>query len=241
MPSSSSHALVGSLLGATLVSTGRVDSVNWGWHDFDVFHPHGVAGVVAALLFSPVLGFVCGYYLHRLTMRLLRGARPSVDRHLRRLQVVAAAGLAFSHGANDAQKAMGVITLLLVSHGTLTTFAVPLWVKLAAATAISLGVVTGGRRIMRTIGSGIFRIRPVHGLSSQTASAGVILGNALVGGPVSTTHVVSSAIMGVGAGFRRRAVRWGTVREILLTWALTIPLTMVFSAIVFAGLRAVID
>jgi PiT family inorganic phosphate transporter len=241
MPSSSSHALLGSLIGATLVSTGRLGSVNWGWTEFDPTRPTGVLGVVIALLISPVCGFAGGYYLQRISMRLLRGARPSVNRRLRRLQVVAAAGLAFSHGANDAQKVMGVITLLLVSSGMIATFAVPLWVKLAAAIALAGGVVSGGRRIMRTIGSGIFRVRPVHGLSSQIASTAVILGNALVGGPVSTTHVVSSTIMGVGASHRRRAVRWGKVHEILITWVLTIPSTMIVSAMLFVAFRAVFE
>lgn len=230
MPTSSSHALVGSLIGAQLMSSGRLESVNWGLRSFDPLHPSGVLGVVMALLISPVVGFVAGFVMQRVMTRLLRGATPRVNRHLRRAQVTSAAALAFSHGANDAQKAMGVITMLLVSGGAVSTFMVPLWVKLAAASAISLGVLTGGRRIMRTIGAGIFRIRPVHGFSSQSASAAVILGNALVGGPVSTAHVVSSSIMGVGAGSRRRAVRWGKARAILVTWVLTIPATGALAA-----------
>jgi len=239
MPTSSSHALVGSLLGAQLMATGRLDAVNWGIASFDPLHPQGVVGVASALLVSPVVGFTAGLIMYRCTMRVLRGTSPGVVRDVRRLQVAAAAGLAFSHGSNDAQKTMGVITLLLVSSGHLEVFVVPTWVKLAAASAISLGVLVGGQRIMRTIGSGIFRMRPVHGLASQGASAAVILGSSLIGGPVSTAHVVSSTIMGVGAGSRSRAVRWGKVREILVSWVVTIPATALLAAILTALLRGV--
>jgi PiT family inorganic phosphate transporter len=223
LPSSSSHALVGGLSGAVLISAGA-DHVVWGWHEL-VQHGHwtGLTKIIATLVFSPLLGFAVGWLLHHIMRVVLRFAHPGVNRSLRRLQWLGVAWLAFSHGANDAQKTMAVVTLVLVVNGTLAQFIVPLWVILMCATAITLGTLSGGWRIIRTVGFGIYRMRPLHAFDSQLTSAAVISAAAAVGGPVSTTHVVSSSIMGIGAAERAQAVRWGKAVEILFTWFVTLP------------------
>lgn len=222
MPSSSSHALVGGLVGAVLVSAGP-DQVVWGVAQLQQGEITGVAKVLLSLLLSPPAGFAIGFLLHRLMSFLLRGAQPSINGHLRRGQWLTASLLAFSHGTNDAQKGMGIITLMLVLSGVLQEFVVPLWVILLCATSITLGTMLGGWRIVRTVGFGIYKLRPLHGLDAQLASSAVIFGASLVGGPVSTTHVVSSSIMGLGASERPRAVRWIKARDIALTWLFTLP------------------
>lgn len=223
IPSSSSHALVGGLIGAVVMAVGQ-DHVVWGVHELLVEgHFTGVTKVVLALVLSPVVGFAAGYLLHRFTRLALRAARPSVNRHLRRAQYVTAAALAFSHGANDAQKSMGILTLALLLGGRIESFAVPLWVMLACATAMTLGTMSGGWRIVRTLGFAIYRVRPLHALDSQLASGTVVFAASMLGAPVSTTHVVATTIMGIGASERPRAVRWGKAREIGATWLVTIP------------------
>jgi PiT family inorganic phosphate transporter len=154
---------------------------------------------------------------------MLRGARPLLNRNLRRGQVVTVAWLAFSHGANDAQKSMGIITLVLVTGGFIGSFAVPFWAILACSTAITLGILTGGWRIVRTVGFGIYKVRPLHALNTQVTAAGVVFLAAMIGAPVSTTHVVSSSIMGIGASERPKAVRWAKAEDIVKTWLITIP------------------
>jgi PiT family inorganic phosphate transporter len=223
IPSSSSHALVGGLVGPVVVSTGAANVV-WGFEDL-VLHGHadGVTKVLLALILSPIIGFWVGFALHRVTGLLLRGARPSLNTYLRRGQIVTAAFLAFSHGTNDAQKSMGIITLVLLTGGMITSFEVPFWAILACATAITMGILSGGWRIVRTVGFGIYKVRPLHAFNAQVTAASVIFGAALIGGPVSTTHVVSSSIMGIGASERPKAVRWAKAKEILSTWLITIP------------------
>jgi PiT family inorganic phosphate transporter len=234
LPSSSSHALIGGLCGAVLVAAGA-DHVVWGWREL-VEHGHltGLAKILATLLLAPLLGFGVGFVLHRFMRVLLRRAHPCVNRPLRRLQWFGAAWLAFSHGANDAQKTMAVITLLLVVSGELPGFAVPFWVILLCASAITLGTASGGWRIIRTVGFGIYRLRPLHAFDSQLAAATVISVSAAFGGPVSTTHVVSSSIMGIGAAERPQAVRWGKAMEILFTWLVTLPVAMALAALTHA-------
>jgi PiT family inorganic phosphate transporter len=223
IPSSSSHALVGGLVGPVVVGSGP-QSVVWGFGElFLQGHVTGVIKVLLALILSPVIGFWVGFVLHRITGILLRGARPSLNRNLRRGQILTAAWLAFSHGTNDAQKSMGIITLILVTGGLISSFAVPFWTILACAGAITLGILSGGWRIVRTVGFGIYKVRPLHALNAQLTAAGVIFAAAMVGGPVSTTHVVSSSIMGIGASERPKAVRWAKAKEILSTWIITIP------------------
>jgi PiT family inorganic phosphate transporter len=220
LPSSSSHALVGGLVGAALV-IGGVASVNWG--GLDGWRPVGVLGVLVALAISPLLGALAGWLTEVSARRALRRADQRVSGPLKTGQWGTSAALAFAHGTNDAQKTMGLITLALVAAGTLSSFVVPLWVKVTCAAAMTIGTALGGWRIVRTLGRGIYRIRPLDGLASQGSSTLVIGGAAMLGAPVSTTHVVASSVVGVGAARRRRHVRWPVVREILLAWVVTMP------------------
>ena len=222
MPSSSSHALVGGLVGAVLISAGP-DKVVWGLTQLEQGEITGVTKVLLALLLSPIAGLIFGFALHRMMCFLLQGARPSINRHLRHAQWLTAGILAFSHGTNDAQKGMGIITLMLLLSGAIQEFIVPTWVILSSASCITLGTMLGGWRIVKTVGYGIYKLRPLHGLDAQLTSSAVIFGASLVGGPVSTTHVVSSAIMGIGASERPKAVHWMKAREIALTWVVTLP------------------
>lgn len=222
IPSSSSHALVGGLIGAVVVGVG-VDHVVWGFTELADGRLSGIVKVLAALVLSPLLGFWAGFLIHRLMLTLLRRATPAVNSRLRYAQFFTAAGLAFSHGANDAQKSMGILTLVLLLGGFIPHFEVPFWVMLACATAITLGILSGGWRIVRTLGFAIYRVRPVHALGSQLTSALVIMGASLGGAPVSTTHIVATSIMGIGASERPRAVRWAKAKDIATTWLITIP------------------
>jgi len=222
IPSSSSHALVGGLIGAIVVSVGT-DHVFWGFAQLAEGHLTGIVKVLAALILSPLIGFWVGFLIHRLLTALLMAANPAANAHLRGLQFVTAAGLAFSHGANDAQKSMGILTLVLLLGGFIQTFEVPFWVMLACATAMTLGILSGGWRIVRTLGFAIYRVRPIHALGSQLTSAAVIMAASAAGAPVSTTHVVATSIMGIGASERPRAVRWAKAKDIATTWLITIP------------------
>ena len=222
IPSSSSHALVGGLAGVVMVAAGA-SHVSWGFDDLLHGHLTSVAKVLVALILSPLIGFWVGYGLHKTMMALLRGAHPSINRDLRYLQFATSAGLAFSHGANDAQKSMGILTLVLVLGGFIPTFEIPFWVMLACSITITLGILSGGWQIVRTLGFSIYKIRPLHALDSQMTAAGVIFASSLAGAPVSTTHVVASSIMGIGASERPKAVRWSKAREIVTTWLITIP------------------
>jgi len=235
LPSSSTHALVGALSGAVMAAAGA-DHVVWGWQSMvRDGHLHGVMLIVAALFLSPLAGLAMGWSVHRLLRLLLRRATPAARGTLNRMQWLGVASLAFSHGANDAQKTMGVITLVLLLGGSLTRFDVPFWVILLCACSITLGTALGGWRIIRTVGFGIYKLRPIHAFSSQLTATAVIGTAAAFGGPVSTTHVVSSGIMGVGAADRPRSVRWSKAAEIVFTWLITLPaaggLAIVFHAI----------
>ena len=220
-PSSSSHALIGGLIGAVVMDAG--------WQAIQL---HGLEKILIALFASPIIGFAFGYILLRLILLLSWKASPGINRLFKRGQIFTALALALSHGTNDAQKTMGIITLALVTGGYLKVFAVPTWVILICAGMIALGTAVGGNKLIKTLGGKFYKIRPVDGFASQLASAVVILGASLVGGPVSTTQVVSSTIMGVGAAERVNKVRWGVAQEIATAWLLTIPAT----ALVAAGL-----
>ncbi|MBK6742749.1 MAG: inorganic phosphate transporter [Hydrogenophilales bacterium] len=239
IPSSSSHALVGGLIGAVLLAVGA-DHVAWGFSELADGHVTGVMKVLLALILSPIAGFWVGFGLHRLFSVAFRAARPHINRPLRWAQYGTAAGLAFSHGANDAQKSMGILTLVLLLGGHIQSFEVPFWVMLACATAMTLGIMSGGWRIVRTLGFAIYKVRPLHALDSQLTSAGVILSASLLGAPVSTTHVVATSIMGIGASEHPKAVRWGKAREIVTTWIITIPAAAFVAAIIYALIQAFI-
>jgi PiT family inorganic phosphate transporter len=231
IPSSSSHALIGGLAGAVVAHAG-VDAFNW---------KNLVGKVLVPLVVSPVLGFLCALALMIGLLWIVRHIRPArIQRGSRRLQLVSASMMAFSHGSNDAQKAMGIITLALVAYvasgaeGLPAVFlpqgeAIPTWVVFACALAIALGTMAGGKRIIKTMGTKIIRITPLQGFAAETAGAATILTASSLGIPVSTTHCISAAIMGVGASKRLSAVRWGVAGNIVLAWVLTIPLSGAFA------------
>ena len=237
IPSSSSHAMVGGLAGVVVVAAGA-NHVAWGFDDLLHGHLSGVVKVVAALVLSPIIGFWVGFALHKIMLMLLRGAHPSINRDLRHLQFVTSAGLAFSHGANDGQKSMGILTLVLLLGGFIPTFHVPLWVIVTCSLTITLGILSGGWQIVRTLGFAIYKIRPLHALDSQMTAAGVIFSSSLFGAPVSTTHVVASSIMGIGASERPKAVRWNKAFEIVTTWLITMPGAAVMSICCYLLVRA---
>ncbi|MCJ7511334.1 MAG: inorganic phosphate transporter [Anaerolineales bacterium] len=220
LPSSSSHALIGGLVGAALVESG-----------LQAIQLAGLTRIVIALLVSPILGMGFGYVVMSISLFASRGATPKINHFFRRAQYGTLIGLALSHGTNDAQKTMGVITLGLVTSGMLETFEVPTWVIFICATAIALGTALGGWRLIRTLGGKIFRIRPIHGFTSQLAGAAVIMGAAIAGGPVSTTQVMSTSIMGVGAAERANKVRWMVLRDLMAAWLLTIPAAAMLSGV----------
>jgi inorganic phosphate transporter, PiT family len=213
LPSSSSHALIGALIGMGIVVYG-LGSIQWA----------EVYPVFIALLTSPIAGLVIAYIFAVVLLNLFRRARPSqANGAFRKLQLFSSGFVAFSHGANDAQKTMAIITLALFSSGHLAEFAVPMWVALAAALAIGLGTWAGGWRIIRTMGTRIIRMEPVHGFAAQTVAASVIQLATAWGLPVSTTQVVSGSVIGAGATRRFSAVRWGVARRIVWAWIFTIP------------------
>jgi PiT family inorganic phosphate transporter len=231
LPSSSGHALVGGLVGAALVAGGP-DAVNWG--GFDGWHPVGVVGTLVALAVSPVLGYLAAFLLLRALRRSLRRGGARLRSPVNRSQWLGAAALSFSHGSNDAQKAVGLVAALLVAGGKADSLSAPLWVTVGSAAALTLGTALGGWRIVETIGRRIYRIRALDGLSSQAGSSAVILGSSLIGAPVSTTHVVASSIVGIGAGRRRwHHVRWRIVREMGTAWLTTIPAAAAIAALAF--------
>jgi len=214
LPSSSSHALIGGLVGAALFALGP-SSV----------HVEGLVKTLIALMTSPLAGFAAAFLLMRALLRVVRD-RPYTPtmRGFRRLQIVSAAFMAFSHGSNDAQKTMGVVTLALISgHLLPDKAAIPLWVILCSAAAMALGTAVGGWRIIKTMGSKLVDLTPAHGFAAETAAAAVILVATHLGLPISTTHVIASSILGVGATRRANSVRWGTATNIMLAWVLTIP------------------
>ena len=224
LPSSSTHALIGGLIGAMLVAHGPAFVQGKGI----------VAKVVVPGLVSPLAGLVVGYLVMLALYWLFRAWAPGpLNRTFRRAQVLSAAFVSFSHGANDAQKTMGIITLSLVAGGFQHKFVVPPWVIVASALAIALGTYSGGWRIIRTVGQRIFRLQPISGFAAQTSAATILLVASLKGLPVSTTHVVSSAVMGVGSTRKLSAVRWGVAGNILIAWVLTIPCAAAMAALVY--------
>jgi PiT family inorganic phosphate transporter len=231
IPSSSSHALIGGLLGAVIISSG-VQAVIWS----------GVRDkVLIPMLASPVLGVVGGFLFMVVLLNLFRRAHPQrLNNRFRRLQIGSAAYMAFSHGSNDAQKTMGIITLALFTAGVIDTHEVPLWVILVSASAISLGTAAGGWRIIKTMGQRVVKLDPVHGFAAETTAATIIFGASHFGAPVSTTQVIASAIVGVGASRRLSAVRWGVAGNIVTAWILTIPASGLAAALAWFVLDAIL-
>jgi PiT family inorganic phosphate transporter len=228
LPSSSSHSLIGGLLGASIASAG-IGSVN-------------VQGVIEKVLIplvsSPILGLIIGFTLMVILLNVFRRANPHrMNDRFRRLQVLSAIYMAFSHGSNDAQKTMGVMALALFTAGVIPSFDIPVPIILIAATAISFGTAAGGWRIMKTMGQKVVKLDPVHGFAAETTAATIIFGASHFGIPVSTTHVISTAIMGVGASDRFSAVRWGVAGDIVVAWVLTIPAAGLVAAVSYVLLH----
>jgi PiT family inorganic phosphate transporter len=214
IPSSSSHALIGGLVGAALADVG-LHTVLW----------RGVLDkVVIPMVLSPLIGFIIAFFfMTALFWMVARAPAAPVNRWFRRLQPISAAFMAFSHGTNDAQKTMGIITLALVAAGKLSSFHVPVWVIAASATAMALGTLSGGWRIIHTLGSKVIKLDPIHGFAAETTAASVITVATHFGLPISTTHTITAAIMGTGATQRLSAVRWGVAGNIMTAWVLTLP------------------
>jgi PiT family inorganic phosphate transporter len=219
VPSSSSHALIGGMLGAAWVGAGLKS-----------IHMTGVEKVFAALFISPLVGLLAGFMVTRLVFYLARNATPSANGFFKRAQIVTSLALAVTYGANDAQKAMGVITLGLTLSGYLDTFHVPVWVIILCAAGLAAGSAVGGQRLIRTMGGRFYKIKPLDAFCTQAGADLVVLSASLFGGPVSTTQVVSTAILGVGAAERVNKVRWGVALDIILAWLVTIPLTALLAA-----------
>jgi PiT family inorganic phosphate transporter len=219
IPGSSSHALIGGLVGAVWMSVG-LDAIKW----------DGMTKVLIALVASPMIGFVFGFVVARVIYFLARNATPRINDFFKNAQMFTAVGLALSHGANDAQKAMGIIALSLVIGGYLPSFQVPTWVIVLSAACMALGASLGGWRMIRTLGARIYKIRPLHSFATQLSSAAVILAASLTGVPVSTSQIVSSAIIGVGSSERMSKVRWSVAEEIVTAWLVTIPVSALLSA-----------
>ena len=224
MPSSSSHALIGGIIGAVLVSSVGAHGLNF----------YGIGKIILSLILSPLVGIISGYVIMLFLFRFFGQLRPtSINGKFKKMQILSAAAMAFSHGSNDAQKSMGIITLALLSGGYIDVFEVPNYVKLLAATAMACGTAAGGWRIIKTIGGKIFKLQPISGFAADLNSSIIIFGATLLHLPVSTTHVVSGSIMGVGAAKRVNAVRWGVAQQMVIAWILTIPCTAVMGALTY--------
>lgn len=223
IPSSSSHALIGGLVGGVIAGFG-FKTVLW----------QGFIKIFAGLIISPVVGMVGGSLVMTLLFWIFRGAAPArTNNTFRKLQILSACMASFAHGSNDAQKSMGIITMALVSGHLIPIFSVPIWVKMACAAAMAAGTAIGGWKIIRTMGGKIFRIEPINGFAADFTSSAVIFLASHIGAPVSTTHVVSSSIMGVGAAKRFKGVRWNIARQIVIAWFITIPSAALVSILVY--------
>lgn len=230
IPSSSSHAIIGSIVGAAIAASG-FGSINY----------LGFSKIVQALFLSPVLAFIIGYIVFSLFKVLFRNhSLTKSNNRFRRIQIVTAAFQAYTHGTNDAQKAMGIITLALIANNYHDTLDIPFWVQFSCALAMGLGTSVGGWRIIRTVGNKIMKIRPVNGVAADLSSASIILGATFFHLPVSTTHVISSSILGVGASQRAKGVNWGTAQAMVFTWIVTLPASAVLAGIVYYVLNFII-
>lgn len=223
IPSSSSHALIGALTGAVLVGAGS-DKVNWS----------GFIEILEVLIFSPLIAFAIGYIVMTILKWIFAKKSPhTVNKGFRTMQIITAAIQSFTHGTNDAQKAMGIITFALVTSGRLDVLEVPLWVKIAAATSMALGTSIGGWKIIKTMGTKIFKIEPINGFAADMSGAAVIMTATVLHMPVSTTHAITSALLGVGSAKRFTEVKWSLAGRIVITWFITIPISGLLSGVIF--------
>ena len=223
IPSSSSHSLIGGVIGAVSISVGPA-----------ALDYTGIEKIIMSLVLSPVVALATGYFVMIGLLWIVRNYSPiALNRNFRKMQLISACLMAFSHGSNDAQKAMGIIALALLSGGYIDTMDIPIWVKMACATSMALGTSAGGWRIISTMGTKIFKLESINGFAADLNSSLVIFSATFLHLPVSTTHVVSGSIMGVGSAERVRAVHWGVARSMLVAWCVTIPISAVMSAIIY--------
>lgn len=223
MPVSASHALIGSLIGAAIAHGG-----------FKILNVWGITKIFSSLLLSPFFGLVLGFIFMILTLKFFGNLSSGfVNKYFGRLQILSSAFMAFSHGSNDAQKVMGIITLALVSGGFIKSVDVPFWVMLICALAMGLGTALGGWKVIKTLGMGMLKLQPIHGFAAETSATLIILGATHFGMPVSTTHVISTTIMGVGATKRLSAVRWGIAGKIVMAWIFTLPICALLAWLIY--------
>lgn len=224
IPSSSSHALIGSIAGAAIAAAG-IASINF----------NGFISIIKTLIISPLIAFVVGYLMFKLLKFLFKNSNlAQTNTRFRRVQILTASLQAFTHGTNDAQKSMGIISMALVSSNFIKPGEIPLWVQIACALAMALGTSIGGWKIIKTVGTQIMKIKPVNGVAADLSSAAIIFGASHIGMPVSTTHVISSAIMGVGSSNRIKAVKWATGKRMIITWFITLPISAALAALVYS-------
>ncbi|GIN90304.1 anion permease [Siminovitchia terrae] len=223
IPSSSSHALIGSIAGAAIASAGLA-SINF----------KGFTKILEALIFSPIIAFVVGFIIYSIFKTSFKNLNlAKTNKRFRYFQIMTASLQAYTHGMNDAQKAMGIITMALIANNLHTTTDIPLWVQISCATAMGLGTSVGGWKIIKTVGGKIMKIRPVNGVAADLSSALIIFGATYIHLPVSTTHVISSSILGVGSSHRVRGVKWDTAKTMIVTWFITLPITILLSALTY--------
>jgi PiT family inorganic phosphate transporter len=223
IPSSSSHAIIGSIAGAAIAAAG-----------FDSLHYSGFIKIIEGLLISPVLAFAVGFLFYLIIKSLFKNANlAKTNNGFRKVQILTAAFQAYSHGTNDAQKAMGIITMALIANGYTDSTDIQLWVQISCAIAMGLGTSIGGWKIIKTVGGKIMKIRPVNGVAADLTGATVILGASALGIPVSTTHVITSSILGVGSSHRLRGVKWGTAKTMVITWFITLPISATLAGLIY--------
>lgn len=223
IPSSSSHAIIGSIAGAAIAAAG-----------FAALNASGFVKIIQSLILSPILAFGAGYLIYSIFKVVFKNNNlPKTNKRFRYYQIATAALQSFTHGTNDAQKAMGIITMALIANGFQETTDISLWVQFSCALAMGLGTSVGGWKIIKTVGGKIMKIRPVNGVAADLTGASVIFGATTIGLPVSTTHVISSSILGVGASHRVKGVKWGTAQRMLITWVITLPISASLAAIIY--------
>ncbi|WNB90767.1 anion permease [Bacillus sp. NEB1478] len=229
IPSSSSHAIIGSIAGAAIAASG-----------FDSLHYSGFIKIIEGLLISPVLAFAVGFVFYLIIKSIFKNANLSkTNNGFRKVQIVTAAFQAYSHGTNDAQKAMGIITMALIANGYTDSTDIQTWVQISCAIAMGLGTSIGGWKIIKTVGGKIMKIRPVNGVAADLTGASVILGASALGIPVSTTHVITSSILGVGSSHRLRGVKWGTAKTMIITWFITLPISATLAGLIYFALNLI--
>lgn len=241
LPSSSTHALVGGMVGAAIAAEG-LDAVKWGWEELASPDPQltGLVKILVFLVASVLLGLIAGYLMHKAGDLALRNVKVNANRKIVRINWAAAAAMGFFNGSNDSQKQLGIIALILFGAGLTAGLEIEPWTRVGCAVLMAAGTMGGGWRIMRTLGSKIFRIRPIHSLESQVSSGLTLAVSTIAGAPISSTQVISSTIIGVGAAATPRKMRWSVGKDILLAFAVTIPITMLISGLLYLLLSALL-